>query len=85
MFIQSMLNLFKRPFTYRRGKLSLCYGFEEGIDIHVVTVRDQSTIAVYNQEDRKLESIDDLQTRVCLLYHIGQANITVAKNIVWHH
>lgn len=85
MFIQNMRKLFKKPFTYRRGKLSLYYGIDEGIDIHVVTVRDQSTIVVRNQEDNKLESIDDLQTRTCLLHHVGQANISVAKNIVWHH
>ena len=82
----NILNMFnKKPFSYKRDMLSLCYGIDEGIDIHVVTVRNQSTIAVFNQEEHKVEAIEDLQTRTCLLYHVTSANIKVAKNIAWHH
>lgn len=75
---------FKRKFDYRRDRLSLCYGFDEGIDVHAVTIGNRTTIVVVNQEERCIEPIDDLKTRTCLLYHMTRGGIKLAKNIVWH-
>lgn len=77
-------NLFRKPFSYRRGRVVLWWGVDQATVVHAVTIRGKTIVLVQNLDDGKLETVNDLQTRVCLLWHLAKATNVLTKRICWH-